>query len=237
MGALDALVELNRTLGRKTGWTIRKYQADFATARQYLIQTSKIDLFVDGGANTGQWAKPIVDLYKSALVVSFEPELSSFNQLATLANHENWKVENCALGDSNHRAILRIPSLNTMASSLEKPTAWSAKVYPDIQFDRVQDVQVRRLDEFTFMQSRDIFLKLDVQGSELKALEGCGDLLDRVKVIEVETSINRFYEGEAGHYEIIPWLIEKGFYPFSMFTPNVSSTGQVNYIDVLLART
>ena len=233
---ISSLVELNERIGSATGWTLRRYQASFDTARRHLISSMAISTIIDGGANEGQWATPLRNQFPSLDLVSFEPEQEAFTKLSRIAKAPNWTVINSALGKENVVSRLNVSSKNTMVSSIRKPTALSNEVYPSVVFDAQQRIQVQRLDEFQFMRRKNLFLKLDVQGSEMDALAGCGTLLKNVIAIELETSLEAFYEGEVSHYEVVPWLMKQGFKPFSLFTPNLSSVGQVNYIDVLLIR-
>src|SRR5579859_190509 len=54
-------------------------------------------------------------------------------------------------------------------------------------------------------------LKLDVQGFELRALEGCGELLSRFKYIYVEASFVELYVGQALATDVVKFLMDHGF--------------------------
>ncbi|MEX0759001.1 MAG: FkbM family methyltransferase, partial [Tistlia sp.] len=56
-----------------------------------------------------------------------------------------------------------------------------------------------------------VLLKLDVQGFELAALEGCADRLDQVAWVYVECSYLELYEGQALAAEVEAWLAARGF--------------------------
>ena len=53
-------------------------------------------------------------------------------------------------------------------------------------------------------------LKLDVQGFELPALEGCEGVLDRFDWVYVECSFMELYAGQAFADAVIAWLRERG---------------------------
>ena len=54
-------------------------------------------------------------------------------------------------------------------------------------------------------------LKLDVQGYELIALQGCSALLDRFRYVYVEASFIELYVGQALVTEVIRFLLDRGF--------------------------
>jgi hypothetical protein len=58
---------------------------------------------------------------------------------------------------------------------------------------------------------RPALLKLDVQGFELPALQGCEDMLDRFDSIYVEASLEELYDGQALLGDLVVWLGERGF--------------------------
>ena len=83
--------------------------------------------------------------------------------------------------------------------------------------DRKQKVFVRRLSDLIEKEpERNIYLKLDVQGSERQALEGLGGSFDRIKAIELEVSTVELYKGEALFPEIVHFLEGKNYSIFSI---------------------
>jgi hypothetical protein len=54
-------------------------------------------------------------------------------------------------------------------------------------------------------------LKLDVQGFELSALQGCGLLLERFRYVYVEASFIELYVGQALATQVIEFLFSRGF--------------------------
>jgi hypothetical protein len=54
-------------------------------------------------------------------------------------------------------------------------------------------------------------LKLDVQGFELSALRGCGELLARFDFVYVEASFVELYVGQALASEVLAHLLSQSF--------------------------
>ncbi len=74
-------------------------------------------------------------------------------------------------------------------------------------------VRAVRLDEYlrTAGIDRVDMLWLDIQGSELLALKGMGDLLNTVKIIHTEMTFTEMYKGQPLHGELKSFLNRNGF--------------------------
>ena len=213
-------------------------KGNFDQARIHLLISSGIDTVVDGGANEGQWAlRTISHLPKGCELVSFEPNAKSYQILQTKAEkHVNWNIHNLGLSDKSGTFPIYISSNNEMSSSFLQPGG-HLESFPTVSFPEVGSASVMRLDELTSLStSRGIYLKLDVQGFEKFAYEGCANILDKIKVIEIETSLGTMYQGDSPHYELIPKLISDGFLPYAFSTPARDKYGRCTYVDVLLVR-
>jgi FkbM family methyltransferase len=98
---------------------------------------------------------------------------------------------------------------NSQSSSLLDLYKHSEK-YPGIKVDRSYEVVTSRLDEL-FPSANFDFVALDIQGAELKALEGMGDLLDDVKWIYSEVNKIELYKDCALIEDLDFFLSKKGF--------------------------
>jgi hypothetical protein len=74
-------------------------------------------------------------------------------------------------------------------------------------------VHVRRLDDYAdaLEIQGDVLVKLDVQGCEDKVIEGGKCLLQRTKILIVETSMVPLYEGQPLFRQIMTMLDRLGF--------------------------
>ena len=78
-------------------------------------------------------------------------------------------------------------------------------------------------------------LKIDVQGFELKCLQGCEDLLDRFQQVYVECSFVELYEGQALADEVIAWLRDRNFILQGVYNTFYDSKGAAVQGDFLFA--
>jgi hypothetical protein len=72
-----------------------------------------------------------------------------------------------------------------------------------------------RLDQ-EIIGRENLYLKLDIQGSEMQALLGAQGVINEIAAVEFESSLTDLYENESSHYEIVNWLFSYGFVPWQL---------------------
>lgn len=228
--------KLNKVLGGLTGFNIKRQITTLSDVRRKLLSSGKIDAVLDGGANEGQWAKGVLSpRFADYDVISFEPVKEVFSKLANQsANNPNWKVVNVALGSENGVGTLNVSSNGGQSSSF-KDFNLHPQAYPSVSMVRQEEVKLRRLDGLV-ESGRSYYLKLDLQGYEKEALEGSAAILGDVVAIEIETAFMEMYSGQPTHHQIIPYVIDLGFHPYSTSSPATMKSGRITYCDLLLIR-
>jgi len=226
---------INKFLDKFFGMNICRSASSFDLIRSKLINNYGITVAIDGGANSGQWALNFQKKNKNILLHSFEPINELFNRLEQLADgNSDWYVHNFALGSIQEKSKIYLASNDFMSSSILKP-AEHLSAFPKIKFGDSQEISIRRLDSFSFGENNSlILLKLDVQGFEFEALKGAERILNRIAVIEIETSFWPMYEGEKSHSEILIWLENLGFNVYFIGQPLIDESGRIGYLDCLL---
>ncbi|MBK9316494.1 MAG: FkbM family methyltransferase [Acidobacteria bacterium] len=103
--------EIRRVLW-KLGYDISRFDptSHYLARRKKLIELYEIDLILDVGANTGQYAQQIRKAFGfSGRIVSFEPLSNEFDKLRFNADKDSkWDAINCALGSTNERSSINI---------------------------------------------------------------------------------------------------------------------------------
>lgn len=185
------------------------------TSRTRIFREKKITLLLDVGANTGQYAQMVRANGYAGRIVSFEPLTDAFRELTRAASSdEAWQCKQIALGDMDGTAQLNVWSDSRISSllRLSKPELEANQEWWPIG---VEDVPVRRLDSLKseLLQASDaVYLKMDVQGSELPILHGAKSTLAQVRAIEAELTFAPMYEGQALIHEVLSYLYDAGFY-------------------------
>jgi FkbM family methyltransferase len=190
-------------------------------------------LIVDGGAHTGSMIGLFRLQYRSPVIYAFEPipELA-----ATLRQRHsvesNMHVYDKALGAESKRVQFNI--LNYAgSSSLLSPADMNRRYHGSkMDISRTIEVDQVRLDEILPHQEIDI-LKLDLQGGELEALNGCGAMLDRIKTITTEVEFVPLYEGQPLFADIDGLLRENGFQLLNLYELYTQADGQLTAGDAV----
>ena len=228
--------KINEFLVKNFGLKISRARPTFDLARKSLLKQSGISLVIDGGANRGQWAWAVINDFPVLKVLSIEPVMSAYSELAVAASrHKNWEVLNVALSDHSGTAIINVSNNDEQSSSLLIPGS-HLNYYPNVKFTELQETSLLTLDSLDIPESEVVYLKLDIQGHELNALKGGVKLLQQVKAIELEMSTDEPYLGQSTFFEIVTFLNKYGFKIFSFADAFRGIDGQTIYIDVLFVR-
>ena len=126
-----------------------------------------------------------------------------------IAGSEDSVVEAVAWSETGKKLTFQVTS-ETQSSSLFG-LAEHLLEYPQIQTMEERQVTTVRLDEVLPPESRFDFVTLDIQGAELEALKGMGDLLSRVKWIFTEVNRRELYEGIPLVEDLDNFLSRQGF--------------------------
>jgi FkbM family methyltransferase len=135
---------------------------------------------VDVGANRGQFSLFALHSFPAARIVSLEPLSAPAERFRRVfAGEQRVTLHNAALGPQNGQSTMHV-SGHDDSSSLLPITPVQAKLFRGTKEVRTETVRIGTLSEFLDSTSivEPALLKLDVQGYELEALRGCGDLLD-----------------------------------------------------------
>jgi FkbM family methyltransferase len=141
-------------------------------------------IVLDVGANVGNWSKLVNSQLAGCEIHAFEPSKETFLALAEFAKRfSNIHIHNFACGEKNTLRNLYYDESKSGMASLSKRNL----KHLNIDFERFESVEIRRLD--TFLSNSSIKpdgLKIDVEGHELEVLKGLGDQIYGLKVIQFE---------------------------------------------------
>jgi FkbM family methyltransferase len=199
-----------RRLLRVAGFEVTRSSSSFSDLQRDVL--SRCDLVADVGANTGQYADLVRSLGYRGTVVSFEPQAEASGVLRTRAGRTaDWDVRSVALGPTPGTGTLRI-SRNSVSSSLLDIGDEHVRAAPRSSVVSREDVTVSTLDdELTGVPGRAVWLKLDVQGTELPILMGGTATLARTVAVQSELSLRPLYAGQTDYLELCAHLRAQGF--------------------------
>lgn len=168
---------------------------------------------LDGGAYKGHKAATMLDLFPNAQVHCFEPQPEPYRYLGErFAKQPRCKIVQAALSDFEGSAQMFVTQ-EQYTSSLMKPVA------SDIQSKNHIDVTVTTIDDYVERQGLPgfDFIKLDLQGNELKALKGAQETLKNCKALLTEVNFRERYQGCTQFNELHSFLVEHGFVLYKIY--------------------
>ena len=168
---------------------------------------------VDVGANRGQFTLFAAGLYPQARIFAFEPLPRPYGVLARVAaGHDRTQTFRAAIGPCAATLPMHVMHPDH-SSSLLAPTGRQTDLFP--QTRPAGTVPVDTAPLHAFVGPGDLcppaLLKLDVQGFELAALEGCASLLDRFTAVYLEGSFVPLYADQPLADEVLVHLRQQGF--------------------------
>jgi len=209
---------ITKKIFQNFGVLIRKYNPATSEElrRTRLFEHYNIDLVFDIGANKGQYATGIMDAGYKHKIVSFEPLTSAYAAISAASkSYPNWTIaQRCAIGSRKEEIEINI-SANSVSSTLLNMLDTHIEGAPESKIIGKEKVQVFPLDEIAQQyigNSKNIFLKIDVQGFEQEVLKGAQNMLNKAKGVEMEISLVPLYENQSWLLaEIVEYMTKKGF--------------------------
>lgn len=205
------------------------------------LERLKVDLILDIGANTGQFAQDIRQAGYKNKIVSFEPLSDAyFALLKNIKKDNDWLAhDRCAIGDYDGVVEINIAG-NSVSSSILPMHQTHINAAPDSSFFASEQVPIFKLDTIADKYIKDannIFLKIDTQGFEWKVLDGAAGMLINVQAILVELSLTPLYEGQHLWQDMVSRLECLGFTLRTIFPGFVDvKTAQTLQIDAIFVR-
>lgn len=240
---LKKLENFVKRLSRICGLDLRAYHPSRSEAARLgrLLDCNGIDLVLDVGANTGQFAEYLRYVGYTGKIICFEPLSDPYAKLKKLSDNDSGIIcaPRMAIGDYDGEVTINIAA-NHESSSVLKVKEWHSKSELQARFIGCEMVSMRRLDAVVqdYLQgSVRPFLKIDVQGYESRVLDGAAKLLPRLTGLQLELSLMPLYEGELPYRTILDRVEQTGLKLHDL-NPCYSDpiTGRTLQVDALFFR-
>ncbi len=179
--------------------------------RRDWLRRFPIRTVLDIGANVGQFASQIREVFPEAFIYSFEPLRDAHRSLVSeMRGDKRFRAFNFALGAENSRVIIH-RSGSSASSSLRPMLDTHVAVWPSTAETGTEEVEVRQLDSLDLELAPDLLVKIDVQGFEDKVIEGGLKTLSTADFVIAEVSFIPLYEGQPLFEQIYELLSAIGF--------------------------
>ncbi|MBI5512292.1 MAG: FkbM family methyltransferase [Deltaproteobacteria bacterium] len=194
---------------------------------------------LDIGANTGQFARELRELYPNAMVYSFEP-LPDCHEALTRAfrGDPRFRAFNVALGDARGEVTMHRSAWSPSSSLLAMGESHK-RAFPHTSEERPQVVKCERLDDLAseLVLEAPLLVKMDVQGFEDRVLAGGPEVFKRASVVLTEMSVEPLYEGQVLFDGLYRALVDLGFrYRGNLNQLHSPEDGRVLQVDGIFTR-
>jgi FkbM family methyltransferase len=148
------------------------------------------------GANVGEEAPVYHELgIKKVIWIEGNPELMP-RLIENVSRYPGQKAHNFLIGDSKGAAVLHI-SNNASQSSSVLDLGTHKIAHPEVHYVKDIPMEMRRIDDLfkDGIGAEYDFLNIDLQGAELMALRGMGEILKQFKWAYLEVNKAELYKG------------------------------------------
>lgn len=148
-------------------------------------------------------------------VIFIEAQAEIFPTLrGRIANYPNAKALQYCVSDKMEEVQFNITNNGQSSSILELGT--HKDVHPEVTVTDTKKMQAVTIAEIFRIEKLDIanydFVNMDIQGSELKAIKGMGNMIEKINAFYLEVNEKELYKGCALIGEIDEYLERFGFY-------------------------
>lgn len=159
----------------------------------------QVDTIVDAGANVGLFSATLGRfhrLFPNLAVAAFEADPETYKRLQNNLKGPMQKAYNVALSD-------QAGTLNFIRGAVSHVTTTQAQANA-YSLGNNFDIECRRLDSFDVPGNR-LLIKIDVEGQELKVLQGASRWFDERRCVCV------YFDGFENRTEVLHFLKERDF--------------------------
>lgn len=210
---LRRCLKFPRLLASPAGRLGLRYGIGASIEHQAALRSIRPAFIVDIGANRGQFSLFCAGRFPDTSIIAFEPlaePAACFRRL--FKGRDKVRLVEQAIGPKETETTIHI-SKRDDSSSLLPISKLQSSLFPGTELLETATIRVAPLR--TFIEADGInepaLLKIDVQGFELEALNGCLDLLPRFRWVYVECSYLELYEGQSLAPAVIARLESQGF--------------------------
>ncbi len=168
------------------------------------------EYIIDIGCGYGQWTKKLLKLFPSSRYLLFDADKNNIEKLNVLKNkYNNVSYKICLLSDDNKS--YKFYNMGYGSSIFEEQTSHKRKIV-EITSTTLNQELPPELKNHT-----NNLIKLDVQGAELKVLDGLKETINSFEVIILEVSLHNYNKDSPLFDKVMNYMNVKGFRLYDLF--------------------
>jgi FkbM family methyltransferase len=207
--------------------------------QKFIFNDAEQLIIFDVGAYIGDVTAAYKAIFPQATIYCFEPFPGSFKKLSGRADGKFVKCYQTALCEVNGSAKLQVDSDPSCNSLFPRPKAGARYYSAKARNTGQVDVETQTLDTFCSEEkiSEIDILKLDVEGAEIKVLQGASEKLGKkqIKLIYTEVAFVPHYEGGCLFCEVTELLDRYDYTLFNLYNLKRARNGQLRWGNAIFA--
>ena len=179
-----------------------------------LFKKSKIT-YVDIGTNEGNFLDFLLKFCNFNKIICFEPIEQLANKLRGKFNNKKIEINNEALSNKSSSRKFYEYQISSQSSLYKQNDIFKSLK----NLKNISTIKTRSFDQIFKGKKKIDFCKIDVQGEEVKVLQGMKQnlKLKNIKLIKIEISFIERYQGsKSNFFEIISYLIKFNYHLVSI---------------------
>jgi FkbM family methyltransferase len=221
-------LEIHRYIPDKRAGSLRSMYDVCEQARRCGLKANTV---FDVGVATG--TPELYEAFSSSKIVLVEPLLEFEDSIMKILNIYDGIYIFAAASDQNTSLSIHINQTNLDG------TSFLSKM--DVSLPNIEErkIDLVRLDDLPkkYNLSGPYVIKADVQGVELKVVEGAKNILDNTEMIILETSFFEFLPETPEFFEVVTFMKDKGFVVYDFIGGAIRPyDGALGQIDVAFVK-
>ena len=165
---------------------------------------------VDVGCGYGEWTKKLLNIFPMSNFYLYDADKNNSEKLNILKKkYENINFKVCLLSDDCR--TYNFYNMGYGSSIFEEQTSHSRNI------EKISSTTLNHELPDELKNQTNNLIKLDVQGSELKVLEGLKDTINSFEVIILEVSIHNYNKDSPLFDKVMNYMNEKNYRLYDLF--------------------
>jgi FkbM family methyltransferase len=174
------------------------------TYRRLVERGFRPEGIIDVGAYEGNWTRLTTSIFGPVPTLMVEAQTEKMATLQrVVTDFPHVRLASAALSDTTGQEL----------TFYEMETGSSLMPEQSNALRKSTIVVTQTLDDVATSIGDNLFLKIDVQGAELRVLQGGLKTLARCALVQLEVALLQYNEGAPLMAEVISFMAEKGFFP------------------------